>query len=248
MKNKNILVFLLLIIIGIFGAIAYLPKVYAKENNGRQIQQKMQTQLLSESKEDNDQFRYRLNIRNEEFVIYGVIKNILDKSIIINSQQIIMDSQITGLIQINGRMASGEKVKINGIVHNGIYYAKKIVVIGTGQGKDKSEIKDNDELEEEDNDVEEISPNFSPKPSLDPIILASPTPLPIYTPAPSPTPSASIAPPSISSQIGLSQLLLEPDSISKISMDNKVTLLEDMGIELDKLWEKILNYLYNLVR
>lgn len=247
MKNKNNLVFLLSIIIGIFGAVAYLSKVDAKEDNGRQIQQKMQTQLLSESEEDKDQFRYRLNIRNEEFVIYGVIKNIVDKSIIINSQQIIMDSQITGLIQINGRMASGEKVKINGIIHDGIYYAKKIVVIGTGQGKDKSEIKDNDELEEDD-EAEENSSNFSPKPSSDPIILASPTPLPIYTLAPSPTPSASIAPSSISSQIGLSQLLLEPDSISKISMDNKVTLLEDMGIELDKLWEKILNYLYNLVR
>lgn len=247
MKNKNNLVFLLSIIIGIFGAVAYLSKVDAKEDNGRQIQQKMQTQLLSESEEDKDQFRYRLNIRNEEFVIYGVIKNIIDKSIIINSQQIIMDSQITGLIQINGRMASGEKVKINGIIHDGIYYAKKIVVIGTGQGKDKSEIKDNDELEEDD-EAEENSSNFSPKPSSDPIILASPTPLPIYTLAPSPTPSASIAPSSISSQIGLSQLLLEPDSISKISMDNKVTLLEDMGIELDKLWEKILNYLYNLVR
>jgi len=233
--------------------LGFITSAYAKEeehgkqsNVSNQKQQQTQIQLNNENEESN-QFHYRQQIKNKEFTIMGVIEDFGDNWIKINSKTIKIDTLITGEVELKGKLAIGKKVKIEGIIDGETYYAKQYKIIGSGQGRFQDEIENDDydehDDEEDEDDKEQIVIN-SPSPTSTPI--ASPSPIVTAVPSVSPNPIVSPLPEesivtSFTGSDTIADMLIDTDSI-----DKKVSLLEDMGIEFQKAWEQILKYLKGL--
>ena len=221
--------------------LGFITSAYAKEEeHGKQasvsIQNKQQTQIqLNSENEEIDQFHYRQQIKNKEFTIMGVIEDFGDNWIKVNSKTIKIDTLVTGEVELKGKLAIGEKIKIEGIIDDETYYAKQYMIIGTGQGRFQDEIE-NDDYNDDDDDEDEDD--------KEQIVISSPSPIasPIASPSPivSPLPKESIVT-SFTGSDTMADTLIDTENI-----DKKVSLLEDMGIEFQKAWEQILKYLKGL--
>lgn len=125
-----------------------------------------------EENEDHDQ---------NKFEIKGEIASIGDNSFVVLDQTIVIDpSKVRGFEQ-KGILEVGKKIKVEGIIIDGTYYATEINVIGTGQGRFKIEIKGLV--------LPSPSGSASPTPTVSPTPSGSPEATPTGSPTASPTSS-----------------------------------------------------------
>lgn len=118
-------------------------------------------------------------VKNNKFMIKGVITASSSSSLTIKNQLINIDSSVTGNVKIIGNLSVGMYAMVQGIIKDSNYYAAKIVV--NQRNKKEVEENDNDENEQE---------NITPTVTVTPTIIVTPTETP--TPTPEGTQSATI--------------------------------------------------------
>lgn len=125
--------------------------------------------------------KFQERIKNNKFMIKGVIQSSSSGSLTINNKVIIIDSSVTGNVKIVGKIQVGAYAMAQGIVQNSSLYANKIVV----DQRNKKEVEENDN----DNDENEED-NITPTVTVTPTVTITPTETP--TPTPTGTESALI--------------------------------------------------------
>lgn len=75
------------------------------------------------------------NQGGQEFEIDGIISSISGNSFVLSGQTILIDPSQVREFEQKGVLAVGQRVKVEGIVKNGMNFAQEINVIGTGQGR-----------------------------------------------------------------------------------------------------------------
>lgn len=118
-------------------------------------------------------------VKNNKFMIKGVITASSSSSLTIKNQLINIDSSVTGKVKIVGKIQIGAYAMTQGIIQNSSYYANKIIV----DQRNKKEVEENDNDE---NEQEDITPTVT----VTPTITVTPTETP--TPTPEGTQSATI--------------------------------------------------------
>lgn len=78
----------------------------------------------------------------DEFEIMGEISAIAGNNFVVSNHTIFIDPSQVKEFEQKGILEVGKRVKVEGIVKNGVNFAEEINVIGTGQGKFKFEVKD----------------------------------------------------------------------------------------------------------
>lgn len=106
-------------------------------------------------------------IKNNKFMVKGVVSASSSSSLTINNQLINIDSSVTGHVKIVGNVKPGAYAMVQGIIQNSNFYANKIVV----NQRNKKEVEEND-----DNDEISQTPTATPTPTLSPTLSPTPTP------------------------------------------------------------------------
>lgn len=104
-----------------------------------------------------------------EFEIKGIIESTAEGSFVVNGKTIYIDVTQVAEIKQKGLLEVGAKVKVEGEIKDGKYYAEEIKIIGEGQGRFKFE-------------VEGVSITLSPTPTQ--TLSGTPTPTPTGNPTP----------------------------------------------------------------
>jgi len=133
-----------------------------------------------DEKEDEEEGE---NHDQNKFEIKGEIESIGDNSFVVLGQTIVIDPTKVREFEQKGILEVDKKIKVEGIIIDGTYYATEINVIGTGQGRFKIEIKGL--ILPSPSGSASPTPTVSPTPSGSP--EASPTGSPTASPTSSPT-------------------------------------------------------------
>lgn len=78
----------------------------------------------------------------DDFEIMGDISAIAGNNFVVSGQTIFIDPSQVKEFEQKGILQVGERVKVEGIVKNGVKFAEDINVVGTGQGRFKFETGD----------------------------------------------------------------------------------------------------------
>lgn len=102
------------------------PSAYADKDQGPKIN-------------DHTKFELKFDENTQKFEIRGEITAIAGNNFVVSSQTIFIDPTQVKEFEQKGVLAIGKRVKVEGIVKNGVNFAQEINVIGTGQGRFKFE-------------------------------------------------------------------------------------------------------------
>lgn len=106
------------------------PDVYAKDDD--------------QSLKINDRIKFELKFDEDtqRFNIKGEITAVAGNNFVVSGQTIFIDPSQVKEFEQKGILTVGERVKVEGIIKNGVKFAQEINVIGTGQGRFKFETVD----------------------------------------------------------------------------------------------------------
>lgn len=86
--------------------------------------------------------RFELKLENgiqingdQEFEIMGEITAVVGNNFVVAGQTIFIDPAQVSEFEQKGILVEGERVKVEGVLKNGVKFAEEINVIGTGQGR-----------------------------------------------------------------------------------------------------------------
>lgn len=121
---------LILALLAILLMLIVSPSAYAKdEYQGLKIN-------------DHTKFELKLDEDTQQFEISGEITAIAGNNFVVSGQTIFIDPTQVREFEQKGVLAVGKRVKVEGIIKNGVKFAQEINVIGTGQGRFKFETED----------------------------------------------------------------------------------------------------------
>ena len=174
-----------ILILALTAFVLFSPAVVFAHKDKHEGSSKFEVKIESEDDEEDE---FNLGIGGQSFQIRGEISLISGNSFTILDQTIVVDPSAVSEFKQKGILKVGNTVKVEGKIVNGTKYAEEIMVIGTGQGRFKFEIKGFTLPAQS-----SPSPSPSPNPSPSPISDISESPSPSPSPSPSATPSANVS-------------------------------------------------------
>lgn len=105
-----------------------------------EIKVKNEAEEENEVEEENEQVE-QVEVGAAQFEIRGEITAVVGNNFTIAGQTIFLDPTQVNEFEQKGVLAVGKEVKVEGVVRNGVKFAREIKVLGEGQGNFKFEIK-----------------------------------------------------------------------------------------------------------
>lgn len=130
-----------LLIVTIFSLLQQ-PVVLAEDKDDSNLKLNSKTQIQMQFKNEN-QNEDKDKKGNNEFEITGNIDAVSESNFVVSGQTIFIDPTHVNEFRQKGLISVGERVKVKGVLINGVKFAKDINVIGTGQGRFKFEVDSN---------------------------------------------------------------------------------------------------------
>lgn len=189
------------ILIAVVVLLSSTPVAFASNSNSEHSEgkrsEKSEVQFESHENEghdenENEQFEhskrsensFKLKEDENEFEITGEITAFSGTSVTVLGQDLIIDpSKVTGYSQ-KGIIEVGKVAKVEGVIIDGTKYVKKIMIIGTGQGRFQFKVNGQlVNLTPSPTSTPSVTPSLSPSPSATPSVSPSPTTEPTSTPS-----------------------------------------------------------------
>lgn len=133
------------------------PAALAKEGKGgkgKSGEAKVEVKIKNE--QDPLQAVQKVEIEENKFEIRGQISAVSGNNFVVAGQTIFIDPSQVREFEQKGIVNVGDNVKVEGVIKNGVKFAREIKVIGEGQGRFKFEIKGLPSL------LPTVSPSVSP--------------------------------------------------------------------------------------
>ncbi len=120
------------------------PSAFAKDKDvdtGATVHSKVELKFKGDDESGaDDHFN-----QDQKFELDGEITSIIGNNFVVSGQAIFIDTSEVDDFRQKGILSLGQRVKVKGIIKNGVKFAQNINVIGTGQGRFQFKTGDKEE-------------------------------------------------------------------------------------------------------